>query len=86
MQIGAKRLLIMNKFDSYIKYEFWLYIKNNDIVLFRLPAHSTHLTQPLNVGLFQPFKHYYTEVIDSEVRAGNVEFNKLNFLAAFQKI
>ena len=85
-QIGAKRLLIMDGFGSHMTYEFWLYAKNNDIVLFRLPAHSTHLTQPLDVGLFQPFKHYHTEAIDGAVRAGNVEFDKLDFLAAFQKI
>ncbi len=85
-QIGAKRLLIMDGFGSHMTYKFWLYAKNNDIVLFRLPAHSTHLTQPLDVGLFQPFKHYHTEAIDGAVRAGNVEFDKLDFLAAFQKI
>ena len=76
----------MDGFSSHMTYKFWLYASRHNITLFRLPAHSTHLTQPLNVGLFQPFKHYHTEAIDSAVRAGNVDFNKLDFLAAFQTI
>ena len=31
----------------------------NKIVLFRLLPHSKYLTQPLNLGVFQLFKHYY---------------------------
>ena len=32
------------------------------IVLFGLPAHSSHLLQPLDVAFFGPFKkHYYSE-------------------------
>ena len=27
--------------------------------MFVLPAHSSHLTQPLDVGLFGPLQHYY---------------------------
>ena len=56
----------------------------NNIVLFRLSAHSTHLTQPLDVGVFQPYKHYHAEAIDNAVRMGDSEFGKLEFLAAFQ--
>ena len=56
---------------------------NNKIILFRLPLHSTHLIQPLNVGVFQPFKHYYTDVINKIVWLGDEKFGKLEFLAAF---
>ena len=56
----------------------------NNIVLFRLPPHSTYLTQPLDVGVFQPFKQYHTDAIDKAVRLGDEKFGKLEFLAAFQ--
>lgn len=39
----------------------------NKFLVFRLPAHSSHLTQPLNVDVFQPFKNYQTEAIDKAV-------------------
>ena len=55
----------------------------NNIVLFRLPPDSTQLTQPLDVGDFQPFKHYHTDAIDKAVWLGDEKFGKLEFLAAF---
>ncbi len=56
----------------------------NKIVLFRLSPHSTHLTQPLDIEVFQPFKHYRTDAIDKAVRLCDEKFGKLEFLAAFQ--
>ena len=56
----------------------------NKIVLFRLPPHSTHLTQPLDVWVFQSFKHYHTDAIDKVVWLGDEKFGKLEFLTAFQ--
>ena len=55
-----------------------------NIVLSCLPPHSTPLTQPLDFGVFQPFKHYHTDAIDKAVRLGDEKFVKLEFLAAFQ--
>ena len=57
-------MLIMDGYGSHMTYEFFTYAKRNQIELFRLPPHSTHLTQPLDVGCFQPFKHYHSEGID----------------------
>ncbi len=56
----------------------------NKILLFRLPLHSTHLTQPLDVVVFQRFKYYHTDAIDKAVRLGDEKFGKLEFLAKFQ--
>ena len=53
-------------------------VTENKIVLFHLPPHSTHLTKPLDVGVFQPFKHYHTDAIDKAVQLGD------EFLSAFQ--
>lgn len=83
-QVGLYRLLIMDGYGSHLTYEFWSLAKEHNIILFRLPPYSTHLTQPLDVGCFQPFKHYHTQAIDRVVRLGDVEFGKLQFLAEFQ--
>ena len=83
-QIGAWRLLILDGYGSHMTYEFFEYAQSKHIELFRLPAHSTHLTQPLDVGWFQPFKHYHAEAIDKAIRAGGGEFNKIDFLSIFQ--
>ena len=56
----------------------------NKIILFRLPLYTTHIIQPLDVGVFQPFKYYHTDAIDKTVWLGYEKFCKLEFLAAFQ--
>ena len=83
-QVGAWRLLIMDGYGSHLTFEFFTFAQEHKIELFRLPPHSTHLTQPLDVGCFQPYKHHHAEAIDEAVRAGGVEFDKLDFLAMFQ--
>ncbi len=51
-QVGLYRLLVMDGYGSHLTYEFWSYAKEYKIILFRLPPHSTHLTQALDVGCF----------------------------------
>jgi len=51
---GEKRLLILDGHTSHVNVEFCEFCKAHDIVLFCLPPHSTHLLQPLGVGLFAP--------------------------------
>lgn len=77
-------MLVIDGFGSHSTLPFFELASVNKILLFHLPPHSTHLTQPLNVGVFQPFKHYHTEAIDKAVRLGDSQFGKLEFLAAFQ--
>ena len=70
VQKGAFRLLLLDGYGSHLTYEFWEYSKENKICLFRLPPHSTHLPQPLDVGVFQPMKHYHAEAVDNAIRLG----------------
>lgn len=46
--------------------------------------HSTYFIQPLDVKVFQPFKHYHTEAINQAVRLKDTQFSKLKFFAVFQ--
>ena len=81
-QIGVWRLLILDGYGSHLTYEFYEYAQKHKIELFALPPHSTHLTQPLDVGCFQSYKHYHSEAIDETMRTGIPEFGKLDFLAS----
>jgi len=82
-QIEAHRLLIMNNYESHLIYEFLQYADFHNIVIFTLSSHSTHVTQSLNVRIFQLMKHYHSKVIDETIRLGSTSFNKQNFLASF---
>ena len=63
---------------------FYNLATKNKIVLFRVLPHSIYLTQPLNIGVFWPFKHYHTDAIDKAIWLRDKKFGKLEFLAAFQ--
>lgn len=80
---GAWLLLIIDGYGSHVAIPFHNLATKNKIVLFRLPPHSTHLMQPLDVGDFQHFKHYHTDAIDEAVRLSDQNFGKLEFLAEF---
>jgi hypothetical protein len=49
---GQYRLLICDGHDSHISTEWIAHCMDNNIVLMLLPPHSSHLTQPLDVGVF----------------------------------
>jgi hypothetical protein len=55
-------------------------------VPFCLPPHSTHLLQPPDVVVFQPYKHYHAEGVDNVNLTGCSGFNKFEFLAAITSI
>jgi hypothetical protein len=85
VQKETNRLLILNEYESHLTYEFWKYAKVKNIFLIRLSSHSAHLTQSLNVKMFQLFKHYHTKAMNTIVRMKNANFNRLNFLTAFHQ-
>ena len=82
-QVSAWRMLILDKYRSYLTLEFLDYVTEHHIILFRLPPHSTHKTQLLDVRYFQLFKHYHSEAVNHSVWQGNLKFEKLNFLLVF---
>lgn len=75
---------MMDGYGSYMIISFYNLATENKIVLFRFPLQNTNLTQPLDIGIFQLFKHYYTYTIDKVVWFGDEKFGKLEFLSAFQ--
>ncbi|RPB08975.1 hypothetical protein P167DRAFT_476577, partial [Morchella conica CCBAS932] len=55
---------------------------NHKIVPFCLPPHSTHLLQPLDVGLFGPLQKHYSNILDEDMEesGGDTGINKGIFL------
>ena len=54
------------------------------MVLFHLSPNCTYLTQPFDIKVFKPFKHYYIDAIDKVVRLEDEKFYKFEFVAIFQ--
>ena len=85
-QTGAHRLLLLDGYGSHCTYELLDHCEKNNIVPFCLPPHMTHLLQPLDIVVFQPYKHWHAEAVDAAARTGCVDFNKLEFLEALGSV
>ena len=73
------RLLILDGHDSHVTWEFLDYCLQNDIIPLCLPAHSTHILQPLDVGLFGPLQRNYSHCLDDYMEGGETGINKGDF-------
>lgn len=80
------RLLIIDGFTGKTSIEFMEYCIRFDIEIFVLPAHSTHLLQPLDVGVFQLLKSAHQKVLRSHIRDGFLNFKRSDFITRFQQI
>ena len=85
-QQGEYRLLIIDGYESHLSFQFVRYCEMEKICLLRLPPHSTHFLQPLDVVIFQQWKHWHAEAVDHAVRHGVGEFDRQTFLANIESI
>jgi 4-hydroxybenzoate polyprenyltransferase len=53
------RLLVLDGYDSYTNTEFMWNCYKNNIHLFFLPPHISHVLQPLDLLVFSPLKRSY---------------------------
>jgi len=81
---GTHRLLILDGHGSHATVEFESYCKGNNILTLCMPAHTSHLLQPLDVGCFGPLKKAYGRQIDQLMRNHISHVTKLEFLPAFR--
>ena len=63
-------LLICDGHDSHISAKFVAHCIENNICLFLLLPHSSHLLQPLNVSVFSPLKTAVSADLDRLIRVG----------------
>jgi len=85
-QTGSYRLLLLDGFRSHTTKQFIDYCDQYKIVVFCLPPDSSHLLQPLDVVVFQPFKHYHAEAVEAATWIGCSNFDKMEFLDKIDSI
>lgn len=51
-----------------------------------MPPNLTHLLQPLDVCVFQPYKHYHGQALDRLVRDGATDIGKLEFISIIEEV
>ena len=76
-------LLIYDGHSSHISYRILQLAKLNGISIIKLPPHTSHLLQPLDLGVFKPVKTIWRKILDEYFRqsrffsVGKSQFPKL---------
>ncbi|RKK70134.1 hypothetical protein BFJ71_g17692, partial [Fusarium oxysporum] len=81
--VGSYRLLILDGHESHHSVEFERYCEANKIITLCMPAHSSHLLQPLDIGCFGPLKKAYGREIEDLIRRSVHHISKTEFFPAF---
>jgi len=72
---------------SYISTEALKFCIASNIIILCLPAHATHLTQPLDVRIFQPLAMAYSKgVIEKGEYSPIYSVDKLQFLEIYRHV
>jgi hypothetical protein len=77
------RLLLCDGHDSYVSADFVSFCIRHRIDLILLPPHSSHLLQPLDIGIFSPLKRAISNQISRLIRSGITRIQKVDWLERF---
>lgn len=79
------RLLLLDGHGSHMTMEFLEWCSNHHILVALYPPHSTHRLQPLDVSMFNPLAHYYSDELNKWIHDtnGRSKMGKAHFFSLF---
>jgi hypothetical protein len=80
-----KCLSKLNRYASQMNYTFLSYWEVNNIIVFCLPAHSTHHIQPRDVVLYGPLQHGYRKAAEDYFLSTICGINPDQFFPLFKQ-
>ena len=83
--IGTHRLLVLDGHSSHVSPEFNQFCLDHQIVVLCMPAHSSHLLQPLDVGCFSVLKQSYGRLVEQLMGSGVNHIDKRDFLPLYRQ-
>ncbi|KAF3910067.1 hypothetical protein ABW20_dc0102818 [Dactylellina cionopaga] len=81
---GVYRMLVIDGHESHISAEFETFCKDRKIIKISLPAHASHLLQPLDVGCFSALKRAYGRELEDFIKSHITHITKIEFFIAFK--
>lgn len=81
---GAPRLLVLDGHGSHITAAVIRFCMDHNILIVLLPPHSSHLTQPLDVGIFSPLKTAMSKKLDTILRYGVPNIKKFEWANCYR--
>jgi hypothetical protein len=82
---GKPRILICDGFGTHETLGIIEFCLENNIILCRLPSHTSHKTQPCDVSVFGPLKTAYRDEVERRYRGGLTNVNKEHFTAIYSR-
>jgi hypothetical protein len=82
---GNPRILICDGFGTHETLEILEFCFENNIVLCRLPSHTSHKTQPCDVSVFAPLKAAYRDEVERLYRGGLTNISKELFTTVYSR-
>jgi hypothetical protein len=82
-KLGIYHLLVLDGHESHRSDAFEQYCKDQKIITLFMPAHSSHILQPLDLVCFAPLKKAYGSQIEKLVRDRISHITKEDFIPAF---
>jgi hypothetical protein len=76
---GKPRVLVCDGFATHESLEVLEFVMQNNIILCRLPSHTSHKLQPCDVAVFSPLKSAYRDEVDRLERGGVGTIGKQHF-------
>jgi hypothetical protein len=81
--VGSHRLLVIDGHESHNSIDFHRLCEEKKIITLCMPAHSSHLLQPLDVGCFASLKKAYGCQAEKLMRNKITRITKTEFLPCF---
>jgi hypothetical protein len=72
-------------FGTHESLELMTFCYENNIILCRLPSHTSHKLQPCDVGVFAPLKTAYLEEAEKLYRGGSNMIGKQHFTLLYDR-
>ena len=74
------KLLILDSHISHTSPEFTILAAESNIWIWTFPSHLTHILQPLDVGIFHPYKYYHRVAVHNAIRDMDLNYNVVSFI------
>src|SRR5436305_10499152 len=81
---GKIRLLIVDGHGSYLTSQFLDYCKKHGIISLCMPAHTSHIFQPMD-RVFLSVKHWFQCEVDFWMQFNNMQISKAHFMKIYSK-
>lgn len=82
---GRPRVLINDGFGTHESLEELTFCFEHNIVMCRLPSHTSHKLQPCDIIIFGPLKTAYREQVERLQRGGANAVNKEHFVLLYRR-